>query len=533
MAIMHPKNVLEFNNSTEKNFYISLKEQLPDEYDVYYSVTWYDKVENKRINSEADFIITHRTKGFLCIEVKGGSNIIHEDDKYKIIDNYGDVIYEKRISPHEQAEKSMRYFYNLYEETYNTKYNRIYGFMAAFPNFLIKQNSNSLFYQVSDTTIDYSDMKNLKKSIDNAFLYFGQNIRISEITTEQDIKKLHDMFKRIYAVEASKGALIEAKEKELEKINEIEDNIINLLVNYKTFAIKGAAGTGKSWIAYKIALSSVTYRNKKVLLISKSNFLSEYFRTQYDISDLNRLDILSYNELLAKLQIKENEININEISAINKYDIIIVDEAQDFNEEEAFFLRNLTLSENSEFYVFYDDEQNIYENELDKTLKNFLIEDPPYILTENLRNTRNIYEWVKLKTKFAKQTFTNQIDGPDPKSLVLSTENQICRYINNTINTLTKKDEVPIQYIKIIIDDEIYDNFSNANWDFKYKTDSYTKDEKYINIMKTSNFKGLESNVIIYVHNYNSNENFSYVGLTRARFYLYDIQLKNDKNNNK
>ena len=30
MAIMHPKNVIEFKNSTEKTFYISLKEQLPD-----------------------------------------------------------------------------------------------------------------------------------------------------------------------------------------------------------------------------------------------------------------------------------------------------------------------------------------------------------------------------------------------------------------------------------------------------------------------------------------------------------------------
>ena len=159
----------------------------------------------------------------------------------------------------------------------------------------------------------------------------------------------------------------------------------------------------------------------------------------------------------------------------------------------------------------------------------FLIENPPYVLTENLRNTRNIYEWVKLRTKFAKQTFTNQIDGPDPQSLVFTTENQVCKYINNIINTLTQKDEVPIQYIKIIIDDEIYDDFSNINWDFNYKTDSYTKDEKHINIIKTSDFKGLESNVIIYVHNYNSNENFSYVGLTRARFYLYDVQLKKTK----
>lgn len=526
MAIMHPKNVIEFKNSTEKNFYISLKEQLPDEYDVYYSVTWYDKIDNKKINSEADFIITHRTKGFLCIEVKGGSNIIHEDDKYKIIDNYGDVIYEKNISPHEQAEKSMRYFYNLYEEIYNTKYNRIYGFMAAFPNFQIKQDSNSLFYQVSDTTIDHSDMKNLKKSIDNAFLYFGRNKKTQILTTEHDIKNLNDMFKRVYAVEASKGALIDAKEKELEKINEIEDNIINLLMNYKTFAIKGAAGTGKSWIAYKMALSSAIHKEKKVLMTNKSDYLSNYFRTQYDITNLDRLHILSYKELLEKLNIKEKEVNDSEIAPTNKYDVIIIDEAQDFNEEEAFFLRNLTLSESSEFYVFYDNEQNIYNNELDKTLDNFLIEKPPYVLTENLRNTRNIYEWVKIKTKFARQTYTNQIDGPDPQCLVFSSKNQTCRYINNTINTLIKKDEVPIQYIKLIIDDEIYQYFDNVEWNFKYEKNNYSINSKTINIIKTSDFKGLESNVIIYVHKYNSDKNFSYVGLTRARFYLYDIQLK-------
>lgn len=334
------------------------------------------------------------------------------------------------------------------------------------------------------------------------------------------------MFKRVYAVEASKGALIDAKEKELEKINEIEDNIINLLMNYKTFAIKGAAGTGKSWIAYKMALSSVIHKEKKVLMTNKSDYLSNYFRTQYDITNLDRLHILSYKELLEKLNIKEKEVNDSEIAPTNKYDVIIIDEAQDFNEEEAFFLRNLTLSESSEFYVFYDNEQNIYNNELDKTLDSFLIEKPPYVLTENLRNTRNIYEWVKIKTKFARQTYTNQIDGPDPQCLVFSSKNQTCRYINNTINTLIKKDEVPIQYIKLIIDDEIYQYFDNVEWNFKCEKNNYSINSKTINIIKTSDFKGLESNVIIYVHKYNSDKNFSYVGLTRARFYLYDIQLK-------
>ena len=34
----------------------------------------------------------------------------------------------------------------------------------------------------------------------------------------------------------------------------------------------------------------------------------------------------------------------------------------------------------------------------------------------------------------------------------------------------------------------------------------------------------MESNVIFYVHDKNANNNYKYVGLTRARFFLYDIE---------
>ena len=40
---------------------------------------------------------------------------------------------------------------------------------------------------------------------------------------------------------------------------------------------------------------------------------------------------------------------------------VVVDEAQDFTAEEAFFIRDLLIKDkNSKFYIFYDDEQNIY-----------------------------------------------------------------------------------------------------------------------------------------------------------------------------
>lgn len=284
MAKMHPSNVLDFNNATERRFYNELKNQLPDEYDVYYSVMWYDKENGEKVNSEADFVVVHPIKGFLCIEVKGGANIIHENDKYKILDSNGNTIYEKNISPYEQADKSLRYFMNLYMETYGERFDGIYGFMVAFPNFNIKNNVEQLFFQTPDTTIDCNDMNNLKNTIDSAYTYWGGKFnRISEITITDSRKRLCDMFKRIYAIEASKGALIEAKNKELEHINKVQDNIINLLGNYKNFAIKGAAGTGKSWIAYKMALASAVQKSKKTLLISKSDILSEYFNNQNNI----------------------------------------------------------------------------------------------------------------------------------------------------------------------------------------------------------------------------------------------------------
>ena len=51
MAIMHPKNVFKFNSASEEKLYKALKEQLSDNYEVFYSVVWYSKDrENNRIN---------------------------------------------------------------------------------------------------------------------------------------------------------------------------------------------------------------------------------------------------------------------------------------------------------------------------------------------------------------------------------------------------------------------------------------------------------------------------------------------------
>ena len=527
MAIMHPKNVWSFNSNSERILYHALKEQLPDSYEVFYSVVWYDSDNGKRVNSESDFIVLDQNKGFLCIEVKGGVKYIRENDKYIVVNADGERII-KNISAFEQAEKSMRYFKKCYEDTYNIEYKGVYGFMAAFPNYLMKNSVKENFYQVPEITIDMNDLGDLHTCIRTAFLYWSRNNNIlSNLFVEQSRKNLVTLLKRTYAIEASKGALIDYKNKELEKINDVQQNIIMLLQNYKTFAMKGAAGTGKSWIAYQMALKSAVLENRKTLLINKSKLLSDYFINQHDLSSIDNLDVLSLNELIKKLSITDIE-NCN-IQEEKKYGVIIVDEAQDFNEIEAFFVRDLLINDvSSQFYVFYDDEQNIFDNDLDATLNKFMIESKPFVLTENLRNTKNIYEWAKERTSLGEATFSNQIDGPDPTIKSFRTINQISKHLNIVLNNLINKDDVPQWFINIVVDDDLYDELYNSGLDFEIKNELSKKNEKFIGVYPVSQYKGLESNVIFYIHRQNTNYNYKYVGLTRARFFLYDIELIDD-----
>ena len=67
MAVMYPNNINEYlPTPSEKIVYDELKKQLPDSYEVFYSVEWSKDNNGKMEKSEADFIITHPNYGFIC-----------------------------------------------------------------------------------------------------------------------------------------------------------------------------------------------------------------------------------------------------------------------------------------------------------------------------------------------------------------------------------------------------------------------------------------------------------------------------------
>lgn len=239
--------------------------------------------------------------------------------------------------------------------------------------------------------------------------------------------------------------------------------------------------------------------SQPTLLVSKSTLLANYFRNLRNISNYPNFDIISLEQLKDKLRI--TDVENYQITDNDRYSVILVDEAQDFTAEEAFFIRDLLIKDkNSKFYIFYDDEQNIYSNNLDETLNKFMVDLPAFVLTENLRNTENIYDWARERTSLGEASFSNQIDGPEPLMQSFRTINQIGKYVSQVVNTLTEKDKVPMEYINIVIDDDIIKDFTDESFDFNVKNELSSKDCDYISVFSTNEYKGMESNVVFYIH---------------------------------
>ena len=54
----------------------------------------------------------------------------------------------------------------------------------------------------------------------------------------------------------------------------------------------------------------------------------------------------------------------------------------------------------------------------------------------------------------------------------------------------------------------------------------YSNDKDEIKVSSVEDFKGLESDMIIYIHGQNTTDNLNYIAYTRARYYLMELVMK-------
>lgn len=548
MAIMHPSDIENYKyTASEKQMYDELKSQLPDKYQVFYSVRWFEtSEENRRVDSESDFLIFDPSFGFLALEVKGGEGIEVVDGTWYLDETYEDGDRGRRelkCSPYIQAEKSMRHFHDYFVTEFNQNFNGVYGFAVAFPRFAIQQQLAP--EAVPELTIDLNNIANLKKKINDIFHYWKNRRNITIPFSAEQRQRFINVVNKQISLGAAAGALIPLKEKEFEKINFVQDSILDCLFNYKQVQIVGGAGTGKTFIAMKKAVRDYHF-GKKVLFVCCNSELAKFVGKK--IPEGYPIECCTYDELMLRLlgdkylTAPQNEHGnrccfelLGDVPYGNKYDSIVVDEAQDFDVDMGLSIRALLRSEgNSDLYVFYDKNQNVFSTNFENA---FAIDTPPYVLRYNIRNTGCIYRCAVDRTNLGRDTIASSIEGVQPESHNYAKRSQAVKALTNIVNRLVQKEHVDTRSI-VIVSDVAYQQSILADEDkigaysLSFGSfDSVNSDE--ICFKTAEEFKGLEANIVIYLkHNFENipeteiHHKREYVAITRARYYLYILSTK-------
>lgn len=525
MAIMYPNNINEYlPTPSEKIVYDELKKQLPDSYEVFYSVEWSKDNNGKMEKSEADFIVTHPDYGYICLEVKGGSRLYIDNNQWYLEDLKHGTRKLKR-SPYAQAEESMYYFKDLYGQVVNIAYNGIIAAGAVFPFFNVASIATEISDRQDGCTIDATKMGKLNKAITDMFKTWGGSKYGLSMYSASEHKALLELIKKRIAISAAAGALVKYKEQQLDMINRVQDNYIHFISNYSQFYMRGGAGTGKTWIAMKMAMQEKEL-GKKVLITCASKPLSEVIKKYVG----DGIDVYDINSLLQKVIDDYDAIDKDTYEGvlsqlkddIVKYDAIFIDEAQDLCEEVACVLKMMLRDEKtSKLGVFYDDVQKVQAESFGDA---FMIDAPPFMLRENIRNTSNIYNYAMEKTNLGRDVIRNSVVGPNPRKEKIRDKKHLTQRLGNLLKEFIVDEALSNESIVILFDNisEASDYLDNGIAQWKFVLHKPEK-ENEIQVSSAFDFKGLEADMVIYIHDANSNENINYIAYTRAKYYLYEL----------
>lgn len=531
MAIMYPKDLAQYMpTDSERIVYHELKQQLPDTFSVFYSVKWSTYEQGHLVQSEADFVVESPDHGYLCLEVKGGSGIRVDGDTWYLEDNeYGER--KLNISPYDQAEKSMYYFRSYFSNRYNTPYSGIFGAAVIFPFYALGDDIK-ISDREKNTTIDCKDINHLFNRIKKLFRMWSGTSYGRRFYSPSHHNAFLELIRERIAIAAAAGALVRFKENQLGVINRVQDNFVYFLKNVRQFYIRGGAGTGKTWIAMKMAKEESSDGEKRVLFLCQSPHLANYVSTV--IGDT--VTVLDTNTLFSKVISNFNEFQAPLYQGISQglklnielFDAIFVDEAQDFTVEWATLVRKL-LSDSieSRLGVFYDDVQILRE---DSFGEGFGINSKPFLLRENIRNTANIYRWTAEKTKLGTDVVVNPIEGPTPQTEAIGDSRQLTHYLEVFFYRYLVEEHLSNDSIAVIVDDidMFMRSFSDgvAKWKF---VRSSVKNEDEIRVFSIEEVKGLEADMVLYIHSTDVSENENYIAYTRAKYYLIEL-IRNYKN---
>ena len=520
----------------ERDIYYLLKNQIekdsnPFNCSLFYNSVWQeDKKEQIYNDGECDFIIANND-GVLFIEVKGG--IVNYDEKnHQWYSSNSKGKFEIQ-DPIDQVKRSEKFYRNKLREKFYEKYQERKWIRVKRAVILpdVRKENFSLGSIASNKIFLFSEDKDFLLGNCMKILLHEPNRSPGNYDEfgQKGVNFLKDLVGKSHEFKTATLALkIREDEREIDKkLTANQEQILGLMKYQNRLLITGGAGTGKTYLALKKA-KEFSKENKKVLLLCFNKPLGEFIKSE--CKNFDNIDCFTFHGFILsnfKINLYEKDTLLDENDIIEKitvndifYDCLIIDEAQDF-EDDWLSVLELVQKDKHTTYMFADDNQKI------KKVSNSILNDfkkAPFPLNQNMRNTKSIFN--ALKSFYNGDT--EYCNGPRGQSIIINkASSNLLKDIEKKLNILTVIEKIKIQDITVLTSTSISNSiFSNVDSIGGYKIKKIEdRDNNNIVIDSIFRFKGLESNVVIFIcdsHSINIDE-VMYVALSRARFMLHII----------
>ena len=374
-----------------------LLEKLPDTFYVFHAVQWIKRGSKwKSTWKENDFLILNKSLGALVLEVKGGKIKCNGGVFHQINTETNEVSVlnpDKKNDPLSQAIDGIYHYRNLIDSIVKHLDDRFpieAAVWFSFCNVQSKMESFPLKYrEVHGAVLGDEDFSKGSQAIYDVFDFYQnrEKVSISDNEFQKIMALIASDFELITAPAARKGELDHA----FLKLTNEQTGLLDYISDQKNATIQGVAGTGKTLIA-KEAARRFGIDGRKVLFLCFNKFLYSDLLHRYPYENVVYYNI---NALISKYRpgydASTAELRVTELQNIDwdelDYDDVIIDEAQDFDNNEILYFKDLAELRDGHFFVFYDKNQLVTKREVPEWIRN---SECKLILTKNCRNTREI-----------------------------------------------------------------------------------------------------------------------------------------------
>jgi len=520
---MHP----DTPSHAERKLYAAFQSQLPDDYVVFHSVCWQVRDTRSGVrDGEADFVIAHPDSGILIVEIKGG-RIRYDGRTGQWFSNENDI-----KDPFKQGREGKHSLLGkLKERPYWRRRWVTVGYAAAFPD--VKVKGDLRLDAPRELILDASDMADLAAWVNQALRYLQGRRPDDRPLETRGIEKLIVLLSPSWDLQPLLSTEIKEERRELARLTEEQFIMLDFLGRHRRVAISGCAGSGKTTLAVEKG-RRLAEQGFRVLLTCFNVNLAEFLGSDETLP--RRLEVANFHKLAQGLVRKAGlahsgprddryfddvlpELMMEAIDRLGtQYDAVIVDEGQDFRDNWWVPLQCLLHDpDQGIFYVFFDDNQNLY-----RTAQTVPLGFAPLSLTRNCRNTQRIHQIVM---QFYQSDQTPLAQGPMGRPVEVRTYAYVGglkRYLRQVLHRLVVEENVPSEDIVVLTPrgrehSHLWRLGPVGNFQL---TDQWSVGSGEIFCSTVHSFKGLESPVVILaeIEPYGAQdlEPILYVGCSRA-----------------